>query len=286
MHHENRLAVPQRFFLSPESSLNIRLFLRAACLIVAASTICLLLPESATAAGYFPWTCRQEAVTGGAAAGDSQMDLRGEWISSFDPKRVLDIRERRFSLQGTGGNLAGPLVEHGPSLILTDREGNTCIVLWQLLGDGRLAINSGEDMYHRRGDPALPVITVRQYGSSDCRFTITLPERIPVEEVQDGVRVFSVEKDTAMQILSGKTTLDAEAFARAICDQLKGSDFRSSDDENNAFLFTATVRGIPMLQYIAMDKDQYLHVSLMGDYAKLMSYLKTVKIMPPREEAR
>ncbi|MDO5538002.1 MAG: hypothetical protein Q4F72_10795 [Desulfovibrionaceae bacterium] len=242
---------------------------------------CLLLPAPADAApNYFPWTCRKVPVTAGAEPSAPQADLQGEWISTFDPARVLDIRDKTFSLQGTGGNLKGSAVETGPSLLLTDQHGTDCSVIWQLLGDGRLSINSGEDLFHRRGEPAVPITSVRQFGSPDCRFTVTLPGVLPVEEIENGVRIWSMEKDAAMMILSGTDDAEPEKFASAICRQLDGRDFKAVDEEKKAFTFTATVHGIPMLQYVAKEEHQYLHVSLMGQYNKLMSYLRTVKMVP------
>ena len=50
-------------------------------------------------------------------------------------------------------------------------------------------------------------------------------------------------------------------------------------DEGNAYTFTAEVRGVPVMQYIVMEGRQYLHISLMGQYNKLVAYLKSVKIV-------
>ncbi len=260
-----------------------RVYRYGCCLALALGLALPPFPAGAAAAGYFPWTCRKNPVTGGSQPSDPRHELQGEWISTFDPQRVLDLRGGSFSLQGTGGNLAGSVVETGPSLAFTDREGNACSVLWQLLGDGRLAINSGEDLYHRRGEPAVPTVVVRQYGSEDCRFTVTIPGRLPVEEVEDGVRIISMEKDAAMQILSGRPDVAPDKLARAICSELRGTDFRAVGDGKDAFMFTASPRGVDMLQYVAIENGQYLHISLMGNYASLMSYLRQVKVVPPAD---
>ena len=240
----------------------------------------------------FPWACREEAGQAPLLAPNGE--LQGEWISSFEPARVLDIIQDRFSLQGTGNNLRGSVAEAGPELVFTLDGGQSCRVLWQLLGDGRLGINSGQDLMHRRGEPAIPVTTVRQYGNRDCRFTLALPGVLPVEEIEDGVRVSTVEKDAAMQVLSGTTDKSCREFAEAVASQLGSEDFRAmesllqetvdgdgqSPGENETYVFTATVRGIPIMQYIACQRNQYLHVSLMGQYNKLVSYLRQVKIVP------
>ena len=142
----------------------------------------------------FPWTCR--SLPKKPADGPlmtfrpvvPHRELQGEWISSLEPRRLLDIREEHFSLQGTGRNLKGTIQEEGPQLTLTLEDGTQCRVHWQLLGDGRLALNSGQDLLHRRGEPALPTTTVRTFGNEQCRFTVTLPGVLPMEEAEDGVR--------------------------------------------------------------------------------------------------
>ena len=228
-------------------------------------------------ADLFPWTCRQKTMTSMRTQPDKE--LEGEWISSLEPSRVLDIRDGRFSLQGTGRNLRGTVTQEGPELVFTLDDQLSCRVIWQLLGDGRLAINSGQDLLHRRGEPAIPTTSVRQFGHKDCRFTVTVPSVLPMEETEDGVRIMSIEKDAAMQILSGVTDKSCHDFAKAIATALGSTDFQAVDKDANAYTFTATVRGIPMMQYIVMEGKQYLHVSLMGQYNKLVSYLKYVHIV-------
>lgn len=245
----------------------------------------LLLPEAALADNYFPWTCRKTPVTAGKTPGMPQGDLQGEWISSFDPGRVLDIREQDFALQGTGGNLSGSIQEAGPSLLLTDQHGTQCVVLWQLLGDGRLSLNSGEDLFHRRGDPAVPSTTVRQYGNPECRFTISLPSKLPVKEIENGVQIFTIEKDGAMMILSGRDKAPAEKFARGICTTLQGKDFTTVDEDKTSFTFSAVAGGVPMDLYVTKHGEQYLQISLMGAYNKLLAYLKTITMVPSTGEA-
>ncbi|HIW01617.1 MAG TPA: hypothetical protein H9894_10605 [Candidatus Desulfovibrio intestinipullorum] len=238
----------------------------------------------------FPWTCRSlpKAPADGPLMTFRPVvphrELQGEWISSLEPRRLLDIREEHFSLQGTGRNLRGTIQEEGPQLTLTLEDGTQCRVHWQLLGDGRLALNSGQDLLHRRGEPALPTTTVRTFGNEQCRFTVTLPGVLPMEEAEDGVRIYSVERDAAMQILSGVTSKSAHDFAKAIATQLGSTDFKPVDNEQNAYTFTATVHNIPILQYIVKEGKQYLHISLMGQYNKLVSYLKYVKIVPPKDQ--
>ena len=238
----------------------------------------------------FPWTCRSlpKAPADGPLMTFRPVvphrELQGEWISSLEPRRLLDIREEHFSLQGTGRNLKGTIQEEGPQLTLTLEDGTQCRVHWQLLGDGRLALNSGQDLLHRRGEPALPTTTVRTFGNEQCRFTVTLPGVLPMEEAEDGVRIYSVERDAAMQILSGVTSKSAHDFAKAIATQLGSTDFKPVDNEQNAYTFTATVHNIPILQYIVKEGKQYLHISLMGQYNKLVSYLKYVKIVPQKEQ--
>ncbi len=247
----------------------------------------------------FPWTCREAGSSTPLVAPNHE--LQGEWISSFEPTRVLDIAQDRFSLQGTGNNLRGSVAESGPELVFTLEGNQSCRVLWQLLGDGRLGINSGQDLLHRRGEPAIPVTTVRQYGNSACRFTVAVPSVLPVEEIEDGVRVSTVERDGAMQILSGVTDKSCRQFAEAVASQLGSEDFRAMESllqeqaggnaqnrtgEDETYVFTATVRGIPIMQYIACQRNQYLHVSLMGQYNKLVSYLKQVKIVDPMQNAQ
>lgn len=233
------------------------------------------------AADLFPWTCRARTMASPPTQPDKELD--GEWISSLEPSRVLDIRDGRFSLQGTGRNLRGTVTQEGPELVFTLEDQLSCRVMWQLLGDGRLAINSGLDLMHRRGEPAIPTTTVRQFGHKDCRFTVTVPSVLPMVETEDGVRIMTPEKDAAMQILSGVTDKSCHDFARAIATALGSTDLQAADSDANAYTFTATVRGIPMMQYIVMEGKQYLHVSLMGQYNKLVSYLKYVKIVNPSE---
>ena len=225
---------------------------------------------------HFPWTCRAKTMQ--AQKTSPEKGLQGLWISSHDPARMLDIREDRFSLQGTGRNLKGSVAQEGPELVFTLEDKTSCRVMWQLLGDGRLAVNSGLDLMHRQGEPAIPATTVRTFGNSECRFTVAIPSVLPMEETEDGVRIMSVERDAAMQILSGTTDKSCRDFARAIATALGSTDLKAVDNETNAYTFTATVRGIPVMQYIAMEGRQYLHISLMGQYNKLVAYLKNVKI--------
>ncbi len=247
-------------------------------------------PKHQSGEQIFPWTCRIQSQ--GTAEGPlmtfkpvvPNKELQGEWISSLAPERLLDIRESHFALQGTGRNLKGSIQEEGPQLALTLEDGTQCRVHWQLLGDGRLALNSGQDLLHRRGEPALPTTSVRTFGNEQCRFTVTLPGVLPMEETEDGVRIYSVERDAAMQILSGVTSKSAHDFAKAIATQLGSTDFKPVDNEQNAYTFTATVHNIPILQYIVKEGKQYLHISLMGQYNKLVSYLKYVKIVPQKDQ--
>lgn len=239
----------------------------------------------------FPWTGRAAPLAKDATEQTPEKDIQGEWISSKDEKRVLDIREDRFSLQGTGENLRGRVVQVGPELLFT-REGgsgggaSSCLVLWQALGDGRLSLNGGEDILHRRGDPAIPPTRVAVYGSPHCRFSVTLPSILPVEEVEEGVRVSTVERDAAMQILSGTTELSAHDFAKAVADRLGSTDLFTVDGNDNAWAFTCTVRGVPTMQYVIKEGEQYLYVSLMGDFGKLAGYLRHVKIVQDEEEEK
>ena len=230
----------------------------------------------------FPWTCRTKTLQTKKARPESS--LQGEWLSSIDPSRVLDIREDRFSLQGTGRNLRGSIAQEGPELVFTLEDKTSCRVMWQLLGDGRLAMNSGQDLMHRRGEPAIPATTVRQFGNKECRFTVTVPSVLPMEETEDGVRIMSIERDAAMQILSGTTDKSCHDFAKAVATALGSTDFKAVEDEANAYTFTAEVRGVPVMQYIVMEGRQYLHISLMGQYNKLVAYLKGVKIVKNAKE--
>ena len=232
----------------------------------------------------FPWTCRTKTLQAKKARPESA--LQGEWLSSIDPARVLDIREDRFSLQGTGRNLKGSVAQEGPELVFTLEDRTSCRVMWQLLGDGRLAVNSGQDLMHRRGEPAIPATTVRQFGNSECRFTVTVPSVLPMEETEDGVRIMSIERDAVMQILSGTTDRNCHDFAKAIAAALGSTDFKAVGDEGNAYTFTAEVRGVPVMQYIVMEGRQYLHISLMGQYNKLVAYLKSVMIVDSAKDSK
>ncbi len=229
----------------------------------------------------FPWICRKEPESPATPAQTPRKELRGEWISSLEPSRVLDIREGNFSLQGTGRNLAGTVSESEPWLILQPEGGSPCVLLWQLLGDGRLSFNSGEDLFHRRGEPAVPTTTVRRFGSPDCPFTVTVPSVLPLEEIEDGVRIYTVERDGAMQILSGTTDKSVRDFVQSLVRGMGASDYREVSAEDRGMTFSVTVQGVPMLQHVIKDERQYLHISLMGDYSGLVGYLRHVRILPP-----
>ncbi len=227
----------------------------------------------------FPWSDKEKPVLADGKKTAPQPELQGEWRSVLDSSRLLTITSDTFSLKDQSGSMEGTLLESGPNLFFREKGGTGCIVLWQLLGDGRLSINSGEELFHRPTDPAIPTVTTRQYGSPDCRFTVSVPSRLPVEEIDDGVRISSMEKDASMLILSGKSKATAEKMAKDMCQQLSGHDFAAAGDDKNTYTFMATHNGTEIIQYVTKQDEQYLLITLMGYYPKLISYLKSVHIV-------
>ncbi len=247
-----------------------------------AALCCLFCLGSAALAqdACFPWSDKEKPVIADGKKTAPQPELQGEWKSVLDSNRLLTITNDTFSLKDQSGSMDGTLLESGPNLFFREKNGTACIVLWQLLGDGRLSINSGEELFHRPTDPAIPTVTTRQYGSADCRFTVSVPSKLPVEEIDDGVRISSMEKDASMLILSGKSKGTAEKMAKDMCKQLSGHDFAAVGDDKNTYTFLATHNGTEIIQYVTKQDEQYLLITLMGNYPKLVSYLKSVHIVP------
>ncbi len=227
----------------------------------------------------FPWSDKEKPVVAGGKKTAPQQELQGEWRSVLDRNRTLTIYNDTFSLKDQSGSIEGTLLESGPNLFFREKSGTGCIVIWQLLGDGRLSINSGEELFHRPDEPAIPAVTTRQYGSQDCRFTVSVPSKLPVEEIDDGVRISSMEKDASMLILSGKSKGSAEKMAKDMCQQLSGHDFAAVGDDKNTYTFMATHNGTEIIQYVTKQDEKYLLITLMGNYPKLISYLKSVHIV-------
>lgn len=229
----------------------------------------------------FPWTDKEKLVMPGKKAVPPQKDLQGEWKSVLDAQRTLNITNDAFVLADQSGKIAGSILESGANLIFREQGGSSCIVLWQLLGDGRLSLNSGEEIFHRPDKPAVPTTVTRQFGSQDCRFTVTIPSQLPMEEIEDGVRISSLEKDAAMLIISGKSDDTARKMAESMCKKLNGHDLTAVDGDTNAYTFAASISGAEVLQHIAKQDKQYILITLMGQYPKLVSYIKTVRIVKP-----
>lgn len=242
-----------------------------------------VLPFGATAACARPaapaWRDMASVRGGGSAGTDLAAGLQGTWLCApaFGHCR-LRLDGRSFAYEGTGGRSRGAAAQDGPYLLLETDTGERLDVIWQMLGDGRLSINGGEAILHREGRSPTPTGGVREFGNRACRFRLTAPADATIEEIEDGVRMFTLDRDAGLQIVSGETDLAAREFSMALAKAMGASTPREEEDGSWSFA-RREEDGSYLHARVQCRKDVYIAIFLTGDVSKLAWVAGTVRVV-------
>lgn len=235
------------------------------------------------------WTDRSAELSGPLARPEADAarrarldgELADTWLCVPGGGRCrLEMGDGRFAYDDAMGKARGAMRREGALLRLIPDDGSPeLVVFWQLLGDGRLAINGGERILHREGRSPTPISGEREFGHRTCRFTIELPADATVEEIEDGVRVYTFERDAGVQVVSGQTKLSAREFALLMAMDLGGKPQEEKDGSWS--LVTETREGIPLYARVSVADEAFITFVITGDPSKVAWVARSVRVLRP-----